>query len=194
MLFWCVPESFAFPQEISRWNGWRKWLCGTLVVDGSCTWNIKSFCYLKRRDLKSAVLQVAFSGEWKPIFSKMMSAPGVEIPHSVEDITKDIHRSSYATAIAYLEENFSYIFQQPDDTVLKYTIVTWPKKITCSHVMKHGTVEDIARLPPENNYNQPKKCKDQPEATATNPRRMLHKVAVRPTKGQLVEQDEASDA
>jgi len=35
MRFWCVPESFAFPQEISRWNGWRKWLCGTLFVDGS---------------------------------------------------------------------------------------------------------------------------------------------------------------
>jgi len=47
MRFWCVPESFAFPQEISRWNGWRKWLCGTLAVDGSCTWKIKPFRYLK---------------------------------------------------------------------------------------------------------------------------------------------------
>ncbi len=61
--FWCVPESFAFPQEISRWNDWRKWLCGTLVVDGSCICKIKPFCYLKRRDFKSAVLQVAFSGK-----------------------------------------------------------------------------------------------------------------------------------
>ena len=60
MSFWCVPESFALPQEISRWNGWKKWLCGTLVVDGSCTWKIKPFGYLKRRDFKSAVLQVAF--------------------------------------------------------------------------------------------------------------------------------------
>ena len=64
---------------------------------------IKPFHYLKRRDFKSAVLQVAFSGEWKPIFSEMMSAPGVEIPHRVEDITKDILRSSYATATAYLK-------------------------------------------------------------------------------------------
>ncbi len=60
--------------------------------------------------------------------------------------------------------------------------------------MKHGTIEDIAQLPPETNYNQPKKCKDQLEATATNPRCKLNKVAVRPTKGQLVEQDKVSDA
>jgi hypothetical protein len=57
--------------------------------------------------------------------------------------------------------------------------------------MKHGTVEDIARLPPGTNYNQPKKCMDQPKAMATNPRCKLNKVAVRPTKGQSVEQDEA---
>ncbi len=71
---------------------------------------------------------MAFSGEWKPIFSKTISAPGVEKPHRVEDITEDILRSRYATATAYLKENFSYTFQQPDDTVLKYTIGTWSKK------------------------------------------------------------------
>jgi hypothetical protein len=87
---------------------------------------------------------VAFSGEWKPIFSKMMSAPGVEIPHCVEDITEDILRLSYATATVHLREYFSYIFQQPNDTVSKYTIGTWPKKIKRSFVKKHGTVEDIA--------------------------------------------------
>jgi hypothetical protein len=56
-----------------------------------------------------------------------MSAPGVEIPHCV-DITEDILRSSYATATAYLKEIFSYIFQQPYDTVSKYTIGTLSKK------------------------------------------------------------------
>jgi hypothetical protein len=89
---------------------------------------IKPFHYLKRRDFKSAVLQVAFSGEWKLIFSKVMSAPGVEIPHRVEDVTEDVLRSSYAMATAYLKENFSYIFQQPDDIVSKHTIGTWSKK------------------------------------------------------------------
>ena len=194
MRFWCVPESFAFPQEINRWNGWRKWLCGTIVVDGSCTWKIKPFRYLKRRDFKLPALQLAFSGEWKLIFSKMMSAPGVEIPHRVDDITEDILRSNYAMATAYLRENFSYIFQQPEDTVSKYTIGTWSKKIKPSFVKKHGTVEDIARLPPETNYNHPKKRKDRSEATATHPRRKLNRVAVRTTKERSVEHDEASDA
>jgi hypothetical protein len=62
------------------------------------------------------------------LLSKMMPAPGVEIPHRVEDITEDILRSSYPTGTAYLKEYFSYIFQQLDDTVSKYTIGTWSKK------------------------------------------------------------------
>ena len=48
-----------------------------------------------------------------------------------------------------------------------------------SFLKKHGTVEDIAQLPLETNYNQPKKCKDQSEAMSTNPRRKLKKEAVR---------------
>lgn len=59
---------------------------------------------------------------------------------------------------------------------------------------KHGTLEDIARLPLETNYNQPKKRKDRSEAMSTNPRRKLNKVAVRTSKERLVEHDEASDA
>jgi len=135
---------------------------------------------------------VAFSGEWKPIFSKMMSAPGVEIPHRVEDIFEDILRSNFAKATIYLREIFSYIFQQLDDTVSKYTIGTWPKKIRQSFVKKHGTVEDIAGLPLETNYNQPKKRKDRSEEMSTNPHRKLNKVAVRTSKERLVEHDEAS--
>ena len=109
----------------------------------------------------------------------MMSAPGVEIPHCVEDITEDILRSSYTMATAHLRDNFTYIFQQPDDTVSKYTIGTWSKYIKPSHVKKHGTVEDIARLPPETNYNKPKQRKDRPKTTEMNPRRKINKVAVR---------------
>jgi hypothetical protein len=89
-------------------------------------------------------------------------------------------------ATAYLKQNFSCIFQQLDDTVSKNTIGTSSRKTKQSYVIKHSTVEDISQLPSETNYNKPKKCKTQPEATATNPHRKLNKVAVRPTKGQLV--------
>lgn len=61
-----------------------------------------------------------------------------------------------------------------------------------SFVKKHGTVEDIAQLPLETNYNQPKKRKDRSEAMSTNPRHKLNKVAVRTSKERLVEHDEAS--
>ncbi len=68
------------------------------------------------------------------------------------------------------------------------------KKTKQSFLKKHGTVEDIKRLPLETNYNQPKKRKDRSEAMSTNPCRKLNKVAVRTTKERLVEHDEASDA
>jgi hypothetical protein len=89
----------------------------------------------------------------------MVSAPGVEIYQCVEDITEEILGSSYAMATAYQRDNFSYIFQQLDDTLSKYTIGTWSKDIKQSYVMKHGIVEDIAQLPPETNYNQPKNAR-----------------------------------
>jgi len=61
-------------------------------------------------------------------------------------------------------------------------------------VKKHGTVEYIARLPSNTNYNQPKKHKDQSEAIATNLRCKPSKVAVRMSKERSIEHDEASDA
>jgi hypothetical protein len=85
-------------------DGWRKWLCRTIVVDGSCTWKIKPFRYLRRRDFKSPALQVAFYNKWKPIFSKLMPAPGVEALHRVEHITENILWSSYAMATSYIRE------------------------------------------------------------------------------------------
>jgi hypothetical protein len=40
---WPVPESFTFPAETIRWDGWRKWLCGQVFIDGSMSWKLKPF-------------------------------------------------------------------------------------------------------------------------------------------------------
>ena len=60
--------------------------------------------------------------EWEdshPLCSNTLSPSGSVM------ITITITITSYATATIYLRENFSCIFQQPDDTVTKYTIGTW---------------------------------------------------------------------
>ena len=49
--FWCVPESFAFPSEVTRLNGWRMWLKGKAVVVDNKTYMIKPFSHLKGSDL-----------------------------------------------------------------------------------------------------------------------------------------------
>ena len=42
--YWCIPENFQFPRETNRLNGWRMWLCGTVVVRNTVTYKTKLFC------------------------------------------------------------------------------------------------------------------------------------------------------
>ena len=180
MRFWCLPKPFAFSHETKRWAGWRKWLTGATVVDADGSrWHTKPFRHLRSKDFHSPLMQRAFAGEWKPIFSVMMEAPDITIPSIVIDITEDILVSSYAIATVHLQENFSYIFQQTEDTLSKYTIGTWSKKVKRSEVLKRGTTRDKSRLPPATNFNKSKKkkeCDDMLEDKARNPRRKLNKV------------------
>eukprot|EP00581_Thalassiosira_minuscula_P014100 CAMPEP_0183720094 /NCGR_PEP_ID=MMETSP0737-20130205/12806_1 /TAXON_ID=385413 /ORGANISM="Thalassiosira miniscula, Strain CCMP1093" /LENGTH=674 /DNA_ID=CAMNT_0025949905 /DNA_START=270 /DNA_END=2291 /DNA_ORIENTATION=+ len=83
---WCVPESFQFPAKINRLDGWRRWLQGAIHFDGTKKWWIKPYRKLCHSDLHSAQLKNAFTTEWKPIFTKMMEAPGLEIPTELKDI------------------------------------------------------------------------------------------------------------
>jgi hypothetical protein len=41
--YWCVPESFQFPCEIYRLNGWRMWLCGIVAMSSNVAYKIKPF-------------------------------------------------------------------------------------------------------------------------------------------------------
>jgi hypothetical protein len=74
---------------------------------------------------------------------------------------------------------FSYIFRQSDDTLSKYTIGTWSKKVKRSEVIKHGTALDISRLPAATKFNKSKKkkeCDEMVEEKTRNPRHKLNKV------------------
>ena len=85
----------------------------------------------------------------------MMLAPGVSIPINQEDIDEAFGKSSYAIATEHLNSHFSYIYSLAPHAglVTNYTIGTWSKKVQRAQVMKHGTEEDTAKLPPPSNYN-----------------------------------------
>lgn len=172
---WCVPESFQFPVGITRRHAWKKWLTGSVhIEDTGQQWRIKPYRKLKGCDLHSKQLQDEHKLNWKPIFSKMMEAPGLNIPKDVKDIDEAFVESSYALATEYLKSCFSYIFKSPDGLINSYTLGTWSYKIKRSVVLKMGTANDIAKLPPETKYNKVHATK---RKVTVQKRRRLNKVA-----------------
>merc|ERR1711862_545956 len=53
---WCIPENFMFPQNTTRLIGWRKWLRGSVHVEGGQRWKIKPFRNFISRELHSKTL------------------------------------------------------------------------------------------------------------------------------------------
>ena len=129
-------------------------------VVSSKAWRVKPYRKLTVRDLHSTRLNNQPKLTWKPIFTTFMLAPGVSIPSNQEDIDEAFVKSSYAIATEHLNSHFSCIFAGPHSgLVANYTIGTWSKKVQTSQVMKHGTEEDKAKLPPPSNYNHEHKQK-----------------------------------
>ncbi len=97
--------------------------------------------------LPNAKLATELDIKWKPIFRKMIDAPGVKpIP---DDVDETFVQSSFTIATEYLKSTLSYIWKNAKDEaqVGKYSIATWSKKVACSEILKHGTPEDIVHLP-----------------------------------------------
>ena len=63
MKYWCIPKSFQFPSGATRGIGWRKWLMGSVHVDGITPWNVKPYHLLKESDLKSKSLELTLRHE-----------------------------------------------------------------------------------------------------------------------------------
>eukprot|EP00984_Skeletonema_dohrnii_P035311 scaffold34937_cov255-Skeletonema_dohrnii-CCMP3373.AAC.1 len=154
----CIPPTFEFPSETTRFEGWRKWLCGQTFVYEGCTWQLPPFRHLKgiHVTLKNRSI---LHNEWKPIFNKMMEAPGLveQIP---EQVTDDFVHHSFELATQFLKERYTYIFKQPQDILSGYALGTWSKKIKRSEVEKYGTEGDKQNLPPPTALNKKRTQKE----------------------------------
>ena len=156
---WPIPETFQFPKETKRLQGWRMWLKGSLIVVGSQQYRIKPFSKMSGRDLHSKELKNEYKLNWKPIFSIGMEAPGLAIPRNPTEIDKEFVQTSFTIATGYLKECYSFIFKAGDGVVCNYTIGNWSSKIKQIKVLRHVPQDDIAKLPPANSHNQPHACK-----------------------------------
>ena len=130
---------------------------GAVHIDGGQKWRIKPYRKFVSRELPSKKLQERYRYEWQPIFREMMKTPGLVIPKDVRDVDDAFVERSYASATAFLRDKYSFIFAGPDGSTENLLIGTWSKKVRWSYVVKHGTPEDIAKLPPPTARNMSKR-------------------------------------
>jgi hypothetical protein len=154
--FWAVPKDFIFPIEVTRLNGWRMWCMGKVHVQNGKTYKLKPFHLITGKDLPNKQLVAEFDNKWKPIFRKMQEAPG--IPDKIPlDADESFVQESFARATDYLKQNVSYISwakAKHEADLGQYKIATWSKKVQYNSIVKHGSPEDIAKLPPKSKRNQ----------------------------------------
>jgi hypothetical protein len=151
--FWCVPKDFAFPIECTRLHGWRMWLMGKMVMYEGKPLKVKPFRLMTGLELPTKKLATELDTKWKPIFRKMMEAPGIQpLPNEVDE---EFVQGSYTIATENLKQVVSYVWLKADEgRISKYTIGTWSRKVARSEIELHGTPGDIARLPPAGRRNK----------------------------------------
>ena len=138
------------------------------------TWQLPPFRHLKGTAFTPENRRI-LNGEWKPIFTKMMEAPGLHpIP---EQVTEQFIHDSFGLATQFLQEQYSYIFTHPPDVLAAYKLGTWSKKIKRSEVEKYGTEEDKQKLPPPTAFNKKRTQKERLVPRAQRPRRNPNKLS-----------------
>ena len=78
------------------------------------------------------------------------------IPMHERDIDGAFVESSYASATRFLHENYSLNFEGPKGSTESLLIYMWLKQVHRSEVLKHGTLQDTAKLAPPNPKNKPR--------------------------------------
>lgn len=174
---WPVPQAFQFPEGTTIQMAWRKWLSGATMIVNNTRWKLLPYRELSQKTLHSMKLKQVFQGQWKAVCSVMERAPGLDLPDDTSQLKEDDIMTTFLIAMGYLKETFSYIFKdggrvgEQEERTKTWAIGTWAKKLSRSEVMKHGSAEDRAKLPPATIRNQQHKTKRTFTCTTTRPRK-----------------------
>ena len=166
-----MPKSFVFPARTSLWNAWRKWWLGSVAIVGDKQYQLKPYRYLKDRDILKQNVKNALKNCWRPILTKMMETPDLNVAANfIPTITK--LEESYCKSMDHLRTRFSFLFVPLNEERLKvWTKRTWSKRTQWCHVLKNGTVHDKARLPEQTKHNQRHKEKRSFSVIQAKPRK-----------------------
>lgn len=182
--FWQVPESFSWPTGIRLLAGWTLWIRGMpgYEVPGASDGTrrkapIRPYRLLDKKMLPP-LLKKQFGLHWEPIFSMMELTPNLGIPQNPNDISSEFISSSCELARDFLKTRIRYVFNKDLAKPENWEISTWSKHAKRSEIVKHGTLEDINALPPENSKNRQKvmlQRRRQPEFDRRRKRRVAQR-------------------
>ena len=96
---------------------------GKMVMYDGKPLRVKPFRLMRGSELPSKKLATELDTKWKPIFRKMMEAPGIQpLPNEVDE---EFVQGSYTIATEYLKQVVSYVWLKADEgRISKYTIGT----------------------------------------------------------------------
>jgi hypothetical protein len=160
---------------------WRMWLKGlegneTTVSFQTRRAPVRPFRHFKLNMLPKKT-KLEYTLHWRPILSFLQEAPGLRIP-ALPLVDDDFIESSWALVFEYLKTRVTFVFANERLNPNSWVVSYWSKKISRSSILKYGTEEDIARLPPSNNHRS--RPRQQRERRRTNPgdrRRIRRRIA-----------------
>jgi hypothetical protein len=198
---WHVPADFSFPMEVNLETGWRMWVQGmpgneTVDSDGNRQQApIRPFRKLKLDMLPKDVKQ-KLQLHWRPIFSIMEQAPSQRVDPSVTSVDNNLLRALYDNGREYLKTRVSYVFENPKLKPMQWRVSTWSKKVARSSILKNGTEQDKANLPPEQSHrNKPRQQhgRTKPQADRRKVRRRVNHASGRAASAQANIDDDDND-
>ncbi|KAL7541385.1 hypothetical protein ACHAXR_011858 [Thalassiosira sp. AJA248-18] len=168
---WCVPESFAFPDRVNLLNAWRKWWLGHVIVVNKKQYKIMPFRHLSDKMLQSNRLKNDLKNKWRPILTKMMAAPGLNVDAAF--VPNDTWlKQTFDVAMNHLRFRFSFLFTPAnEDQFEKWKLSTWSKRTQRAYVLQHGTDSDKQQLPPATKRNRKHKEQRSFSVVHTKPRK-----------------------
>ena len=150
-----VPKNFQFPKKIELKTALRFWICGMSV--GTQNNYVNPFRFLQVTRLPSKKLQNEYKLHWAAVFNLLDSANIVVPRYSTwNNVPQDVIDEIYNSFTTYWWNTYKFCFIKNPNALLKWTLATWAARTRRSSVLKLGTEEDIAKLPPpsiRNNQN-----------------------------------------
>lgn len=87
-----VCKQFCFPIEIACFYGRQMLPMRKMITYDGKLLMVKPFCLMIASMLPTRKIRTELDTKWKPVYCKMMEAPGVQ--PILEDVKKEIHRAA----------------------------------------------------------------------------------------------------